>query len=372
MKNSKVFYALMAALLFIAVFMGYSFAKSMGLLKKYPKPKYLTYEEESIRPAYRTLSKKEQAIYEALYRGITDHRKEIALPYDVSGDTYNKVFCMVEKQEGRLFQLDSVYYTANKVRNAQIVYRVDKEEYESMRTELDEAVRKATLDVSVNANDFDKVMRIHDYLVRNCKYIESDETGLSSTSYGCLVNKKANCEGYAKAFNVLCEKAGLQTVLITGVAEGENHAWNQVLVSGNWYNIDVTWDDTDVGGDMRRMYYLCDDDEFYKTHMPDEESFEPFPCKGEKGGGSYYKMNGHFAETMDDAREIILRELKAGSSEIDIKLATEELYDRFRKEYVEDQKVFGLIYEAGRDDSSGMTISVRENRPELHITLILT
>ncbi len=370
MKNNKVFYSLMAALLCVTVFMGYSFAKSVGLLRKYPKPKYLSYEEEQMRPVYRTLSKKEQAVYEALYRGIEKCDDKILLPYDVSGETYNKIFCMIEKQEGMFFQLDSEYYTANKVREARIVYRVDEKEHDRMLAELEEAMAKATAGIAMNNSDSDKVMRIHDYLVRTCTYIESDESGLSSTSYGCLVNKKANCEGYAKAFSVLCAKEGVETALVTGVADGENHAWNQVKVDGKWYNIDVTWDDTDISGDMRRMYFLCDDDEFYRTHQPDKELFEPFPC-GEEGG-SYYKLNGYFAETIDEAKEIILRELRAGENEIELKLATEKLYDEFKETYINEQKVFGLIYEAGRDDSSGMTVSVRENRPELHITLILS
>lgn len=369
MKGNKLFYSVMAALLCTAVFLGFSFAKNMGLLKKYPDPDYLTAEEERFRPAYRSLSKKEQAVYEALYRGINSLEENIPLPYDVSGETYNKIFCMVEKQEGAFFQLASEYYTAGKVRDAQIVYRVNEDEYRKMKLELNSAVLKGTDGIAPNNSDYDKVMRIHDYLVRNCTYVESDETGLCSTSYGCLVNKKANCEGYAKAFNVLCAQVGIETMLITGVAEGENHAWNQVFADGKWFNIDVTWDDTDITGDIRRMYFLCDDDEFYLTHKPDMEIVEPFPCNGEDG--SYYKMNGHYAGNLDEARELILRELRNGENDIEIKLATEELYDEFKAEYIDGQKVFGLVFEAGREDSTGMSISVRENRPELHITLVL-
>ena len=44
---------------------------------------------------------------------------------------------------------------------------------------------------------------------------------------------------------------GLESQLITGITDkGENHAWNQVKVDGDWYNSDVTWADTDDGDEV--------------------------------------------------------------------------------------------------------------------------
>ena len=63
---------------------------------------------------------------------------------------------------------------------------------------------------------------------------------------------KAVCDGIAKAFNVLCNVEGLRAYKITGKTTGENgvgHAWNEVLVEGNWYLVDATW-----GNELRLTY----------------------------------------------------------------------------------------------------------------------
>ena len=53
-------------------------------------------------------------------------------------------------------------------------------------------------------DDYEKALYIHDYIVNKCRYLEeSDNTEYESTAYGCLVEGVANCEGYAKAFNIM-------------------------------------------------------------------------------------------------------------------------------------------------------------------------
>ena len=60
----------------------------------------------------------------------------------------------------------------------------------------------------------------------------------SSSDYG---DKDAPvCEGYARAFKIICDRIGVPCVL----AVGDNHMWDYVQASdGNWYAVDVTRDD---------------------------------------------------------------------------------------------------------------------------------
>lgn len=57
------------------------------------------------------------------------------------------------------------------------------------------------------------------------------------------------CEGYARAFMVLCQRLGIPCVLVDGDAKTtpqetpKSHMWNYVQVDGNWYGVDVTWND---------------------------------------------------------------------------------------------------------------------------------
>ena len=43
------------------------------------------------------------------------------------------------------------------------------------------------------------------------------------------------------AMIAVCEEMGIQSIPVT--SNRMNHAWNMVLLDGQWYHIDVTWDD---------------------------------------------------------------------------------------------------------------------------------
>ncbi len=256
------------------------YAYDSGVFDKRPKAEYLTSEEAALRPYYRQLSKSEKSVYEAIYRGIQEHEEYIELPVEISGDDYSRIYCMLEKQEGEAFYIDSSYYTADQLVTAKVIYRTTEKDAKSKSHELDMAADEVLDGLPKRAGEAETARFIHDRLIESCKYVADDTSGYTSTAYGCLVNGRANCEGYAKAFDMLAARCGLEAVLITGSTDdGENHAWNQVRIGDDWYNVDVTWDDGDSGGVTRWTYCLCSDKEIAKTHFPDNEDFEPFECE---------------------------------------------------------------------------------------------
>lgn len=62
------------------------------------------------------------------------------------------------------------------------------------------------------------------------------------------------CEGYARAFKVLCDELEIPCVLVEGYARGsltnksQLHMWNYVQLDGMWYAVDTTWNDPRVAG----------------------------------------------------------------------------------------------------------------------------
>lgn len=55
------------------------------------------------------------------------------------------------------------------------------------------------------------------------------------------------CDGYAKAFKVLCDAAGIPCVFVRGLVDpgdpSSRHGWNEVCIGDRWYAVDVTWND---------------------------------------------------------------------------------------------------------------------------------
>lgn len=347
------------------------YAESTGIFRKLPEASYLSAEEEASRPAYKQLDDQEKAVYEALYRGITNKEDIIPLPYEVDGSLYSKVYCILEKQEGRFFYLGSSYYTAEKLREAQIVYRDGLEKADEKREKLKEAEEKAVSAFEQYTGDYEKVKAINDYIVHNCKYVSGADMEYSPTVYGCLVEKAANCEGYAKTFNMLAADAGLESILITGTTDkGENHAWNQVKVDGEWYNIDVTWADTDDGEEVRRAYFLCDDEDFNRTHTADEKYITPMVCEAVEQ--NYYRKNGLYVDSIGTAESVIMRKVDAGEDVIEMKFADSGLYNDFKQKFIKDQYIFELLTDNGRNFDSDLTVSVKEGENDRCITLFIS
>lgn len=123
--------------------------------------------------------------------------------------------------------------------------------------------------------DREKVKAVHDWMCLNTAY--DYENYLNDTipdeSYyiqGVMNNGRAVCNGYAETFNAFMDVQGIECTEITGTADGGYHGWNKVKVDGEYYYIDVTWDDPvpDRAGRVRYDYYLTKDPTFGGDHAP--------------------------------------------------------------------------------------------------------
>ena len=100
---------------------------------------------------------------------------------------------------------------------------------------------------------------MHDVITSTRAY---DYTFSKYTAYENLVNKTSVCQGYAEAFWLLMYKLNIDCKVVA--SNSLNHAWNIVKVGGNWYHIDLTWDDpstnkADVPGRSFHTYFLLSD-----------------------------------------------------------------------------------------------------------------
>ena len=123
-----------------------------------------------------------------------------------------------------------------------------------------------------SGNDFEREEYINNYIIDNCKYDDAaaqteNIEGNENDAYGALVDGKAVCEGYARTFQLLCNKADIDCVMVSGTVDNTNHAWNCVKIGGEWYQIDVTWNDTDGENNYAENdYFNLTDDLMFKDH----------------------------------------------------------------------------------------------------------
>ena len=112
------------------------------------------------------------------------------------------------------------------------------------QTHVSDAVNSISAGFTEDMSDARKMKQIHDYICAKCVYQEGT---YAHSAYGTFYNGKVVCEGYAKAFKILCNRMGLTCVLGSGIVHKSTsdgaHMWNYVLLDGGWYMVDATWDD---------------------------------------------------------------------------------------------------------------------------------
>lgn len=136
------------------------------------------------------------------------------------------------------------------------------------------------------ATDFEKAKYAHDYIVLNTEYDHGNAAKSEGededvyTAYGALVNGKAVCAGYAKAYQLILRRLGIPCEYISGDAGGP-HAWCAITLDGEKYLVDPTWDDADFSGEgaggayVRYNYFCLTSEQMAATHTPSED---PFPA----------------------------------------------------------------------------------------------
>ena len=113
-----------------------------------------------------------------------------------------------------------------------------------------------------NTGDKAKCDAIYDFITANVSYdydnLYDPNYTLKFSAYAALINGKSVCQGYATLFYRMARECGLQTRIITGISNGEHHAWNIIKLDGAWYYLDSTWD----AGKKIYRYYLKGSEEF--------------------------------------------------------------------------------------------------------------
>lgn len=100
------------------------------------------------------------------------------------------------------------------------------------------------------SNDYDKARYILEAICKRYTYEQSGPRNL----FDIFKENKTQCEGYAKTFVFLAQRAGIEAGYMEGDISpkaGEvldrGHAWCFVKLDGEYYYIDCTWADNDFG-----------------------------------------------------------------------------------------------------------------------------
>ncbi len=124
-------------------------------------------------------------------------------------------------------------------------YTMTGSELSSAQSAFDKKANELTNGLE-GKSDYEISKILHDRVIDTVTYNFNKN---DQNAYGALVEGKAVCNGYARAYQHLMKKVGIPAWYIGGSSinpttnESDSHAWNIVKLNGNWYHTDVTWDD---------------------------------------------------------------------------------------------------------------------------------
>ncbi len=293
--------------------------------------------DEILRPySYNQLNEKQTYIYDAVVAAAEQLKTDVALStvMEITADDYCEVYQQIYNDEHALFYIDTkMQYAMNtntkKLASAIIFYKYSDEKIIEMQEKINAEVNNILAGVTADMTEYDIVKYFHDYLASNVVYDESAEN--CRDIYGVFVDKKAICGGYSKAFSLLCDKVGIETVTVTGDADGEAHMWNMVKIDGKWYNIDVTYAVTESElGSYVRYDYFCVTDEMLADTRSVYEQIYTYP-EAVSEDCNYYVKNGLIADSWAEARAMLVNQIaevsKTDDFVIQVKCSSKEVYD---------------------------------------------
>ena len=264
------------------------------------------------------LSADEKEIYDTLVDAIGNEKPFV--PMDASGDVYTKILNLIGIEQmgfGHVSDRKVGSFDAETQRfPVEFTYRFSCEEMSNMNRAAEAAANEIMKSISPDMSTYDKLKYFHDYLITHC---ESDPEDIyANTIYGALVKGKALCEGYAKSFSYLCNKAGIENMIVTGLTDTA-HMWNMVKIDGNWYHVDVTWDKPD--GMIAEMYpemvmyqyFLVTDSVIENNHEIWTITSAPPKAYGTKE--NYFIKEGLLADSEENVENIIVKALRKAISE---------------------------------------------------------
>ncbi|MCR5703999.1 MAG: hypothetical protein K6G85_05200 [Eubacterium sp.] len=342
---------------------------------------------------YEQLDEEEQQLYMQVLAAIQEMKTEILLEQTVKNGVLKKIQTAVLHDHPELFwfQNGMLFYggSEEEATKCGFTYCMEREERERRQEMINTAVEEVFLkNVSEQMSDYEAVLQIYENII---DLVDYDSIGLDEQKakgrmsveeydnlrsiYGTLVNKKAVCAGYAKAFQYLLQKIGVECLYVIGPTGKEWHAWNIVRIEDEYYYMDVTWGDysntkeeKNISDDIKYFYFGITTEELMLDHTPCVEGFEMPVCTAT--ACNYFVRSGLYFDTynLKEMKERALRAVIAKEKSICFKFKNEQVCNEIKDKLIrgngwgEIQQYINLKMGKTIDSSSITYIDGKKNK----------
>lgn len=301
------------------------------------------------RYAYEQLDMETKAVYDQILQCILEHEEKVTVSTNDS-EVLGRAYACMLMDYGGLFWISGYQYNTYTSFDTVVglefqpnyIYTAD--ETRELQAEVDAVVEEWMAGISLNDDDYEKVKYVFETLIDRVDYCldsRDNQNILSVFLYGETV-----CQGYADAAQYLLQNLGISCAVVTGNAEGGNHAWNMVKLDGDYYYMDVTWGNSryrsgeeEEKKHVNYAYLSTTLEDISKSHRADVPVDLPQSLSRED---TYFVREGLYFETFDPGA--IGRRIQStwweGEDRISIRLADETIHNETLEYFVTDQHIF--------------------------------
>ncbi len=242
----------------------------------------LSFDQE-FYPYYHMLDEKGQHLYRQIYANANELNDDFkAVEKDISWTSLMNVFEAVFNDHPELFWLNTEYSAGFReggdCLELILSFNRTSKNLSKAAKDFDSGADKLAAS-GAEGSDYDKEKNIHNAICDAFSY--SLKAEMNQSAYSGIVNSSTVCAGYARAFQYIMTNLGIPCYYCRGVA-GEPHAWNIIKLDGDYYNVDVTWDDSSET--WQYEYFNMSDEDISKDHRRTSLSVYLPACKGGKYG----------------------------------------------------------------------------------------
>lgn len=276
----------------------------------------------------------EREAYDALKESAYASQSEPFWLHSADADDLLKAFVAFQADHPDVFWIDDEdtyqYYEEDEGLCVELIFTEEGEALAQDQQELSAAVEEAAKGAPDNADDYEIELYLNDYLTDHCVY--DSDSGSRHTAYGALAQGRAVCDGYSRAFQLLCRRLGVSCTVVEGSSEfntdtADGHAWNCVRLGDSWYHVDATWNDsTDAACGIEHYFYLNLTDEmiardhtvsgdFEHRSADSGNSFNVFLPVCDSDELNYFRLNIVNITSLDDDDEILAAMLEAARAQ---------------------------------------------------------
>ena len=192
------------------------------------------------------------------------------------------------------------------------------DEVKTMCGKISDAADSIIDDIPEGASDWEKILSVHDSIIRKTWYQSDDTDDFTNSIYGCLVRGQSQSSGYSEAFKYIMNRLGFEC----GIINNDSRKWNYIRLGDKYYWIDLTWDDpayeNEDGFTNITHYYFMSDDEHFGIDHNLEKGKNSFIPQCDSYDKYFYIEDGSYLSSFDPDKiaDVIRRHYKDKKAEI--------------------------------------------------------